>query len=190
MKTAIITGINGEYGPYLAKLLLSKNYRVIETAKSYRCAITKNLEYIKIKKDILIAELDLLDMANVLRLILEYKPDQIYNLAAQSSVELSFEQPIRTFSFNTMAVINLLESIRIFSQETKLFQASSSKMYGKVDTMPIKISKTMYPVCPCAISKMASHGDNSKTKEIFNWDNNLSSYDVLDELIDEEIKNL
>lgn len=157
MKTAIITGISGQDGPYLAKLLLSKNYRVIGTVRSYRFAKTKNLEYLGIHKEVIIEELDLLDMANVIRIILKYEPDEIYNLAAQSSVGLSFEQPIGTFSFNTTSVNNLLESIRLFSQSTKLYQASSSEMYGKVDTMPIEINTPMHPVSPYAVSKMASH---------------------------------
>jgi GDPmannose 4,6-dehydratase len=168
MKTAIITGISGQDGPYLAKLLLSKNYRVIGTVRSYRFASTKNLEYLGIQREVLIEELDLLDMANVIRIILKYKPDEIYNLAAQSSVGLSFEQPIGTFSFNTMSVNNLLESIRLFSQNTKLYQASSSEMYGKVDTMPIEINTPMHPVSPYAVSKMASHFMAINYRESYN----------------------
>lgn len=168
MKTAIITGISGQDGPYLAKLLLSKNYRVIGTVRSYRFANTKNLEYLGIEKDVLIEELDLLDMANVIRVILKYKPTEIYNLAAQSSVGLSFEQPIGTFSFNTTSVNNLLESIRLFSQDTKLYQASSSEMYGKVDTMPIQINTPMHPVSPYAVSKMASHFMAINYRESYN----------------------
>jgi len=104
MKTAIITGISGQDGPYLAKLLLEKNYKVIGTVRSYRCANAKNFKYLGIEKDIAIEELDLLDMANVIRIIQKYNPDEIYNLAAQSSVGLSFEQPLGTFSFNTVSV--------------------------------------------------------------------------------------
>lgn len=168
MKTAIITGISGQDGPYLAKLLLSKNYRVIGTVRSYRFASTKNLEYLGIQKDVLIEELDLLDMANVIRIILKFKPDEIYNLAAQSSVGLSFDQPIGTFSFNTTSVNNLLESIRLFSQSTKLYQASSSEMYGKVDIMPIQINTPMHPVSPYAVSKMASHFMAINYRESYN----------------------
>lgn len=168
MKTAIITGISGQDGPYLAKLLLSKNYRVIGTVRSHRTASLKNLEYLGIQNEVLIEELDLLDMANVIRLINKYIPDEIYNLAAQSSVGLSFEQPIGTFSFNTMSVNNLLESIRLFSQDTKFYQASSSEMYGKVDCMPIKINTPMHPVSPYAVSKMASHFMSINYRESYN----------------------
>lgn len=157
MKTAIITGISGQDGPYLAKLLLGKKYKVIGTVRSYRHANTKNFEYLKIKNDLVLEELDLLDMANIIRLIQKYKPDEIYNLAAQSSVELSYEQPIGTFSFNTISVNNLLESIRLFSSDTKLYQASSSEMYGNVKNMPIIVETPMHPVSPYGVSKMAAY---------------------------------
>lgn len=157
MKTAIITGISGQDGPYLAKLLLEKGYKVIGTVRSYRCANTKNFEYLGIQNDIIIEELDLLDMANVIRIIQKYNPDEIYNLAAQSSVGLSFDQPLGTFSFNTTSVNNLLESIRLFSPHTKLYQASSSEMYGKVKTMPITLATPMHPISPYGVSKMASY---------------------------------
>lgn len=101
MKTAIITGISGQDGPYLAKLLLEKGYKVVGTVRSYRRENNKNFEYLGIEKKVVIEKLDLLDMANVIKIIQKYKPDEIYNLAAQSSVGLSFEQPLGTFSFNT-----------------------------------------------------------------------------------------
>lgn len=157
MKIAIITGISGQDGPYLAKLLLEKGYKVIGTVRSYRCANTKNFKYLGIENKIILEELDLLDMANVIRLMQKYQPDEIYNLAAQSSVGLSFEQPIGTFSFNTVSVNNLLENIRLFSQNTKLYQASSSEMYGKVKTMPITLETPMHPISPYGVSKMASY---------------------------------
>jgi GDPmannose 4,6-dehydratase len=157
VKTAIITGISGQDGPYLAKLLLEKNYKVIGTVRSYRCANTKNFEYLGIKDNVIIEELDLLDMANLIRIIQKYKPDEIYNLAAQSSVGLSFDQPIGTFSFNTTSVNNLLESIRLFTPRTKLYQASSSEMYGRVATMPITLETPMHPISPYAVSKMAAY---------------------------------
>lgn len=157
MKVAIITGISGQDGPFLAKLLLEKGYKVVGTVRSYRCANTKNFEYLNIDKKIVLEELDLLDMANVIRIIQKYSPSEIYNLAAQSSVGLSFEQPIGTFSFNTTSVNNLLESIRLFSPLTKLYQASSSEMYGSVKNMPITLETPMHPISPYGVSKMASY---------------------------------
>ena len=93
MKTAIITGVSGQDGLYLAKFLLEKNYKVVGTLRSYRRENTENFEYLGIENQVTIEELDLLDMANVIRIIQKYNPDEIYNLAAQSSVGLSFEQP-------------------------------------------------------------------------------------------------
>ncbi len=157
MKTALITGITGQDGSYLAKLLLQKDYRVIGTVRSYRHANTRNFDYLGIKGDVIIEELDLLDMANIISLLHKHKPDEIYNLAAQSSVSLSYDQPLGTFSFNTISVNNLLESIRLFSPNTKIYQASSSEMYGLVEKMPIRIETPMHPVSPYGVSKMASH---------------------------------
>ncbi|MCF8272903.1 MAG: GDP-mannose 4,6-dehydratase [Flavobacteriaceae bacterium] len=157
MKTALITGITGQDGSYLAKLLLQKDYRVIGTVRSYRHANTRNFDYLGIKGDVIIEELDLLDMANIILLLHKHKPDEIYNLAAQSSVSLSYDQPLGTFSFNTISVNNLLESIRLFSPITKIYQASSSEMYGLVEKMPIRIETPMHPVSPYGVSKMASH---------------------------------
>lgn len=168
MKTAIITGISGQDGPYLAKLLLEKNYKVVGTVRSYRCANSKNFEYLGIEKDVMLEELDLLDMANVIRIIQKHKPDEIYNLAAQSSVGLSFEQPLGTFSFNTTSVNNLLESIRLFSPLTKLYQASSSEMYGRVKTMPIGLETPMHPISPYGVSKMASYFMITTYRESYN----------------------
>ena len=156
MKTALITGITGQDGSYLAKFLIKKNYNVIGTLRSARCSNRENFKYLGIDDYIILEEVDLLDMANVMRLIQKYQPDEIYNLAAQSSVGLSFEQPIGTFSFNTISVNNLLETIRLFSPDTKLYQASSSEMYGKVKSMPIGINTPMNPISPYGISKMAS----------------------------------
>ena len=168
MKTAIITGISGQDGPYLAKLLLEKGYKVIGTVRSYRCANSKNFEYLGIEKEVMLEELDLLDMANVIRIIQKHKPDEIYNLAAQSSVGLSFEQPLGTFSFNTTSVNNLLESIRLFSPLTKLYQASSSEMYGRVKSMPITLETPMHPISPYGVSKMASYFMITTYRESYN----------------------
>ena len=157
MKTAIITGITGQDGTYLAKFLLSKNYRIIGTIRSYRSLNTNNFTYLKIENKIIFEELDLRDMANLIRIVKKYNPDEIYNLAAQSSVGLSYEQPIGTFSFNTISVCNLLECIRLFTPHTKLYQASSSEMYGQVNSMPIRLDTPMHPISPYGVSKMASH---------------------------------
>jgi GDPmannose 4,6-dehydratase len=102
-------------------------------------------------------ECDLLDISSVIDLINKYKPDEIYNLAAQSSVGLSFKQPIGTINFNIVSVLNLLEAIRIIKPDVRLYQASSSEMYGKVADLPVTIKTPMHPLSPYAISKASAH---------------------------------
>ena len=157
MKTALITGVSGQDGAYLAKFLLEKGYRVVGTVRSYRCADTNNFDYLGITNQIIIDELDLLDIVNILQILQKYNPDELYNLAAQSSVGLSFNQPIGTFTFNTASVNNLLETIRLFNPDLKFYQASSSEMFGHVERLPITCNTPMSPSSPYAISKLASY---------------------------------
>jgi GDPmannose 4,6-dehydratase len=169
MKIAVITGVNSQDGIYLSKLLIDKGYRVIGTIRSYRLLDLTNFNYIGVRPtDIIIEELDLMDMANIIRFIKKYQPDEVYNLAAQSSVSQSFDQSIGTFTFNTNSVNNLLESIKLISPETKLYQASSSEMYGRAESLPIKISSPMNPLSPYAISKTASYFMVKTYRESYN----------------------
>lgn len=168
MKTALITGITGQDGAYLAQFLLEKKYKVIGTVRSARYAQINNLEYLNIKDNVIVEELDLLDMANLIRIIKKYNPDEVYNLAAQSSVGISFEQPIGTFNFNTNSVNNLLESIRLINPEIKLYQASSSEMFGVVKKLPIGLETPMHPISPYAVSKMANYFMISTYRESYN----------------------
>jgi GDPmannose 4,6-dehydratase len=156
MKTALITGISGQDGGYLAKLLLEEGYRVIGTVRSYSASL-KNLKYLSIDNNIIIEELDLTDIINIIQIFKKYEPGEIYNLAAQSSVSLSFEQPISTFSFNTISVNNLLESIRLFLPLAKLYQSSSSEMYGNVESLPIDVKTPIHPLSPYAVSKVSAY---------------------------------
>ncbi len=157
MKKALITGVTGQDGLYLAKFLLKKKYQVIGTVRSYRCLNKDNFAYLGIEDKVIIENLDLLDMSNVIKIIQKYKPDEIYNLAAQSSVGLSYSQPIGTISFNTLSVCNLLESIRLIDPTIRLYQASSSEMYGRTSELPIKIGTPMHPISPYGVSKMAAY---------------------------------
>ena len=157
MKTAIITGVSGQDGVYLAKFLLQKEYRVVGTLRSYRNTNYKNFKYLNIENDIILEEIDLLDISNVIRIFQKYKPNEIYNLAAQSSVGLSYEQPIGTFYFNTASVNNIFEAIRLTSPFVKMYQASSSEMYGSVSHMPIDLNTSLCPISPYGISKAASY---------------------------------
>lgn len=157
MKTAIITGITGQDGAYLSRFLLGKNYRIIGLSRCCDEKILDRLNYLGIADNITLEECDLLDFSSIMRLLSLYQPDEVYNFAAQSSVGLSFSQPIETISFNTISVLNLLEAVRTVKPDTRLYQASSSEMFGKVSSLPIVENSILHPVSPYAISKASAH---------------------------------
>jgi len=168
MKTAIITGISGQDGSYLAKLLLKKGYRVVGLIRNTNSLPFKNLEYLKISDQIIFEKVNLLNIEAISSVISKYNPDEIYNLAAQSSVAVSYKQPFETFTFNTISVLNLLESIKTISPQTKFYQASSSEMFGKADKLPITLNTPMNPVSPYGVSKLAAHHLVSTYRESYN----------------------
>lgn len=156
MKKAIITGINGQDGAYLADFLLNIGYNVIGFTRSKSNSF-KGLDYLKIKDKLELIECDLLNIEEVSRLLNIIQPDEIYNLSAQSSVYQSYKEPIDTFEFNTISVFNLIESIKKINLNIKLYQASSSEMFGRVKNLPINEESLIHPVSPYAISKVAAH---------------------------------
>jgi GDPmannose 4,6-dehydratase len=156
-KTAFITGISGQDGAYLSKLLIEKEYKVVGISRSSHEDNFEKLHLLSIANQVVMEECDLLDISSVIALISKYKPDEIYNLAAQSSVGLSFKQPIGTINFNIVSVLNLLEAIRIMKPNIRFYQASSSEMYGKVANLPVRINTPMHPLSPYAISKASAH---------------------------------
>jgi len=157
MKTALITGITGQDGAYLSELLLNNGYSVIGITRSYNNSNLSKLKYLHIHDQVKLEECDLADIPSIISLIKKYKPLEIYNLAAQSSVGLSFEQPIGTITFNSISVLNLLESIRIVDKNIRFYQASSSEMFGKVINLPITEESPMHPLSPYAISKATAY---------------------------------
>lgn len=157
MKKAIITGVTGQDGAYLSDLLLKKNYEVIGIVRSYNRSNIHNLQYLKIDNRVKLVECDLTDITSIMSLIQKNQPDEIYNLAAQSSVSLSFKQPIGTITFNIMSVLNLLESIRILDKRIHFYQASSSEMFGRLAELPVREDSPMHPLSPYAISKASSY---------------------------------
>ncbi|MCG9793929.1 GDP-mannose 4,6-dehydratase [Flavobacterium algicola] len=156
-RTAIITGITGQDGAYLTKLLFDKGYSIIGVTRSHNKDSLLKLKQLNIASNVIIEECDLIDLSSIIKLIDKYKPDEIYNLAAQSSVGVSFKQPIGTISFNIISVLNLLEAIRIIKPTIRFYQASSSEMYGKVTNLPVTINTPMHPLSPYAISKASAH---------------------------------
>lgn len=156
-KIAIISGISGQDGAYLAELLLNHNYKVIGLTRKMNQVGVSSLEYLGIQKKVTILECDLLDIHQIKTILSQYQPTEFYNLAAQSSVYLSFKHPIDTFQFNTLSVFNLLESIKEINPEIRFYQASSSEMYGRVNQLPITENSVLHPLSPYAISKATAH---------------------------------
>jgi len=168
VKTAMISGITGQDGGYLAKLLLEKDYKVYGL---YRRGATDTFSKLKehaILERIEFLDFDLLEFSNICRLLRKYQPDEFYNLAAQSFVAASWEEPIYTAQADGMGVIYLLEAIREFSPKTKFYQASTSEMFGKVQEIPQSESTPFYPRSPYAVAKLMAHWACVNYRESFN----------------------
>ncbi len=167
MKTALITGITGQDGGYLAKFLLGKGYRVVGL---YRRAATDTFGKLKehgILDKIELRDFDLLEFSNICRLLKQYQPDELYNLAAQSFVAASWEEPIYTAQADGMGVLYLLEAIREFSPKTRFYQASTSEMFGKVQAIPQSETTPFYPRSPYGVAKLMAHWMVTNYRESF-----------------------
>lgn len=155
MKKALITGITGQDGSYLAELLLSKGYHVYGMV---RRSSTENFERIEHLRDrIELRQADLLDQLSIINLIQETRPEEIYNLAAQSFVPISWEQPLLTAEFTALGVCRVLEAIRLVDRGIKFYQASSSEMFGKVREVPQTEKTPFHPRSPYGVSKVYGH---------------------------------
>ena len=157
MKTALITGISGQDGAYLSKLLLEKGYRVIGGDRRTASGSLWRLEEIGIKNEIEFIDFELAELTNIQRVIESHKIDELYNLAAQSFVQSSFEMPLMTSDITGISVLRILESIRKINPSIKFYQASSSEMYGRVVETPQTESTPFYPRSPYAVSKLFGH---------------------------------
>jgi GDPmannose 4,6-dehydratase len=155
MKTALITGITGQDGSYLADLLLEKGYRVIGMV---RRTSTINFDRIShIQDKIVLAQGDLLDQVSLVDIMKEYRPDEIYNLAAQSFVPTSWKQPVLTGEFTALGVTRMLDAMRMVVPESRFYQASSSEMFGKVQEVPQTERTPFYPRSPYGVAKVYGH---------------------------------
>ena len=156
-KTALITGITGQDGAYLAKLLLKKNYNVYGTVRRGASEKFTRLEFLKIADKIKFIDFDLLELSNIQKIIREIQPNEIYNLAAQSFVPTSFSLPILTSDINSLGVIRLLDTILNTNKEIRFYQASTSEMFGKVQEVPQNELTRFYPRSPYGVSKLFAH---------------------------------
>jgi GDPmannose 4,6-dehydratase len=166
MPTALITGVTGQDGSYLADLLLEKGYRVVGMV---RRTSTINFDRIRhIQDKIEIAQGDLLDQMSLVDLLSEYRPDEVYNLAAQSFVPTSFRQPVLTGEFTALGVTRVLEAIRIVNPKIRFYQASSSEMFGKVQEVPQTERTPYYPRSPYGVAKVYGHWITINYRESYN----------------------
>src|SRR5512136_2355397 len=151
MKTAMITGITGQDGAYLSKLLLEKSYKVYGAFRRTSDLHLNRLKYLGLDKEIQYLPLELLEFTNLYKAIDKYQPDEIYNLGAQSFVALSFEEPIFTLDVTGLGPLRILEAIRTINPRIKFYQASSSEMFGKVRAVPQDENTPFHPRSPYAV---------------------------------------
>lgn len=180
MKKAIITGITGQDGSYLAELLLGKEYKVIGIVRRVSTENTQRINHIKGNLNLELVEGDVTDPHDVNSWLVNYQPDEFYNLAAMSHVQTSFSQPIATWKSNADAVLNILEAIKNFSKNTRFYQASTSEMFGSnfsmseidadtFNTMRYQDEKTPFaPQSPYAVSKVAAHHTTQLYRKAYN----------------------
>ncbi|MBA2880009.1 GDPmannose 4,6-dehydratase [Desulfosalsimonas propionicica] len=169
-ETAIITGITGQDGAYLAELLLGKGYTVYGTYRRTSSVNFWRMQELGIENNpnLHLVEFDLTDLSTTIRLVQKSKPDEIYNLAAQSFVGVSFEQPITTGEITGLGAVNLLESIRIINPGIRFYQASTSEMFGQVQTIPQNEQTRFYPRSPYGVAKLYAHWMTVNYREAYN----------------------
>lgn len=170
MKTAIVTGITGQDGAYLAELLLSKGYKVYGTYRRTSSVNFWRIDELGIAKhpNLELVEYDLTDLSSSIRLVQKAQPIEIYNLAAQSFVGVSFDQPLTTADITGVGAVNLLEAIRIVNPAIRFYQASTSEMFGKVQAIPQIETTPFYPRSPYGVAKLYAHWMTINYRESYN----------------------
>ncbi len=168
-KRALITGISGQDGAYLARLLLGKGYKVtgIIRRSSHSGVADHRLRWLGVLDRVRLVDGDLLDISSLCRIMTEAEPDEVYNLAAQSFVTTSWQQPILTANVTAVAVTNLLEAIRLIRPQARFYQASSSEMYGKIQEDKQSETTPFYPRSPYAVAKLYGHWITVNYRESF-----------------------
>jgi GDPmannose 4,6-dehydratase len=157
MKKALVTGITGQDGAYLSKFLLDKGYQVYGTYRRTSEMNMDKLKFMGVDEKISYVPVELLEFTNIFRALEQIQPDEIYNLGAQSFVYSSFEEPVFTADVTGLGPLRILESIRAVNPKMKFYQASSSEMFGKAQTVPQNEKTPFYPRSPYAIAKLFGH---------------------------------
>lgn len=170
MKTAVVTGITGQDGAYLAELLLDKGYTVYGTYRRTSSVNFWRIDELGIKNNpnLHLIEYDLTDLSASIRLLQTTKATEVYNLAAQSFVGVSFEQPVTTAEITGIGPVNLLEAIRIVNPKIRFYQASTSEMFGLVQAVPQKEDTPFYPRSPYGVAKLYAHWMTVNYRESYN----------------------
>jgi GDPmannose 4,6-dehydratase len=169
MPTALITGVTGQDGAYLAQLLLQKGYRVVGLLRRSASAdvIGERLRWLGIYSDVEMRDGDLIDLSSMIRIIEDVAPDEVYNLAAQSFVATSWQQPILTGQVTGMGAVGMLEALRVVRPDARFYQASSSEMFGKAQEARQSERTPFYPRSPYAAAKLFAHWMTVNYRESF-----------------------
>lgn len=165
MKRALITGITGQDGSYLAELLLEKGYKVYGIWRRKSTVDYGNIKHLKDKVKLIYA--DLTDLASLMDAVRESNPDEVYNLAAQSFVATSWDTPVGTAEIDAIGVLNMLEAIRKVKPDARFYQASTSEMFGKVQEIPQKETTPFYPRSPYGVAKLYGHWITKNYRESY-----------------------
>jgi GDPmannose 4,6-dehydratase len=167
LRTALVTGVSGQDGAYLAKLLLEKGYKVYGTSRDAQVASFRNLQRLNIRDDLRLESVAMNDFRSVIQVLFKAQPDEIYNLAGQSSVGLSFEQPVETQDSIYLGTLNLLEAIRFMGKGIRLYNACSSECFGDLKD-EIAVEETPFrPRSPYAVAKSAAFWQVSNYREAY-----------------------
>ena len=166
-KTALICGISGQDGAYLAQLLISKGYRVIGTSRDAETNAFNNLDKLGIKSHVILASMALNDFRNVLQIITKFEPIEIYNLAGQTSVGLSFSQPVETMESISTGVLNLLEAVRFANNRIRVYNAGSGEVFGDTSKEPANEETVFRPRSPYAVAKAAGFWQVANYREAY-----------------------
>ncbi len=167
MKIALICGISGQDGAYLAQLLLTKGYTVWGTSRDAQISSFRNLNILGIRDQVKVISMALTDFRSVLQVISQVNPDEIYNLAGQTSVGLSFEQPVETLESITLGTLNLLEVVRFLEKPIKIYSAGSSECFGDTGNLPADENTPFRPRSPYAVAKSASFWQVANYREAY-----------------------